>query len=687
MADDLTIKGHISRIDAALRDLPAAPWRSFNEIRDHHLGNPNLFSPSVLDTFRRAIMTIIGLTPRGQPVPGGPFSRERILQRYKWFIEESPGDHTETATRDSLVEGLSKLKAADTAAEEVAKAAAKAAAEAAVVAAARAREMEEFNLKLAQNERETARINKKLRRHVAHNNAELADLRNDFLSPERAIATAHSVRTSALLGSAPSSPSPLASTSGSRLEDAQLVNPHVVRQSDRPSRIEYKGTAAPPSTPSQGRPRRAVRLPAGDFHRQSLVPVAAAQGNREEDEDELKEVLDGHETESGPCTAGAAADHEGARRSLAGLYLGAESLEPVAGPSSSSSSSSKAGKTAVIKKGPPQKQAQQGASTRRSTRSKKADSVSGIVEPSALDLAGGNFPSSSTRSQRSSATPTGSMSSAPAAASAAPLARRRVVREVPLASKTVVSAKRRLFPAELAPDDAARVEAILKNRRYESSMPGAAAAHKDLKLLNSPLWLNDELVNFIGVLINKRSDDMDKLEQAGGSRGEGETRLRKAFVFNSNFYTWYGDSGFAKVKRWTRTFETFEKDIIIVPINHESHWSCAAVNLKLKRFEYYDSLRKPDPVVYERLRAWLVEEHRNREGSEVDLRDWTDYWNKDVPQQENVNDCGVFTCMFMESLARNIDFFDFTQKDMPYLRKKMVLQIDKLDLLDVEPWV
>jgi len=83
-------------------------------------------------------------------------------------------------------------------------------------------------------------------------------------------------------------------------------------------------------------------------------------------------------------------------------------------------------------------------------------------------------------------------------------------------------------------------------------MPGAAASNKDLRRLQGLSWLNDELVNFVGVLINKRSDDADKLEKEGGSRGEGETRLRKAFVFNTNFFTWYGDSGFAKVKRWTR---------------------------------------------------------------------------------------------------------------------------------------
>ncbi|GAA5855357.1 hypothetical protein JCM9279_001695 [Rhodotorula babjevae] len=384
---------------------------------------------------------------------------------------------------------------------------------------------------------------------------------------------------------------------------------------------------------------------------------------------------------------------------------------------------------ALLESGLQQEQAKHDATSRptpsrRASRLKVGRSVSGIVKPSALDLAGSTFPSPSPYGLRAPTFPT---TSTPPSSSglAPPLARRRtsgidhalamakaslqepidsarsafdqfdrLKAEIDAAnevSKTLEAApkpKKRKFPKELPPDDAARVKAILANGRYESSMPGAAASNKDLRRLQGLSWLNDELVNFVGVLINKRSDDADKAEAVGGSRGEGETRLRKAFVFNTNFFTWYGDSGFVKVKRWTRRFDTFEKDIIIVPINHNnSHWCCAAVNIKLKRFEYYDSFGKPAKFVYERLRNWLVEEHRNRKKSEIDLSDWEDYWYEDVPQQQNVSDCGVFTCMFMESLSREVDFFDFTQKNMPYLRNKMVLQIDKLDLLDVEPWV
>lgn len=47
-------------------------------------------------------------------------------------------------------------------------------------------------------------------------------------------------------------------------------------------------------------------------------------------------------------------------------------------------------------------------------------------------------------------------------------------------------------------------------------------------------------------------------------------------------------------------FDTFEKDIIIIPVNHSNmHWCCSAVNIKEKRFEYYDSLGRPRDFVYQ----------------------------------------------------------------------------------------
>jgi len=55
---------------------------------------------------------------------------------------------------------------------------------------------------------------------------------------------------------------------------------------------------------------------------------------------------------------------------------------------------------------------------------------------------------------------------------------------------------------------------------------------------------------------------------------------------------------------------------------------------------------------------------------------------QDAPQQENGYDCGVFTCQFMESLSRGEEFFNFTQRDMDYFRKRMIWEIAHAKFLD-----
>ncbi|GAA5979097.1 hypothetical protein JCM10908_002803 [Rhodotorula pacifica] len=253
----------------------------------------------------------------------------------------------------------------------------------------------------------------------------------------------------------------------------------------------------------------------------------------------------------------------------------------------------------------------------------------------------------------------------------------------------VKEVKKRQFPAKLSKEHSKVVQGIFSNRNYETSIKGATAAFRDMNRLNGEDWLNDELINYYGVMINARSDAADAREKAKepDPRGLGEEKLLKAFCFNTNFYTMFSESGFAKVKRWTRRFNTFEKDIIIIPINHNNmHWCCSAVNLREKRFEYYDSLGSPREFVYKTLRKWLQEEHKSRKGTEIDLSDWENYWDKNVPKQNNINDCGVFTCMFMESLSRDCAGFDFQQKNMPYLRRRIALEIDNGELMNLEEY-
>ena len=53
-------------------------------------------------------------------------------------------------------------------------------------------------------------------------------------------------------------------------------------------------------------------------------------------------------------------------------------------------------------------------------------------------------------------------------------------------------------------------------------------------------------------------------------------------------------------------YRAASKDLLIIPIHcHGNHWTLAVINIKLKRFEYYDSLRGGPLMVLENLRQWL----------------------------------------------------------------------------------
>jgi len=82
------------------------------------------------------------------------------------------------------------------------------------------------------------------------------------------------------------------------------------------------------------------------------------------------------------------------------------------------------------------------------------------------------------------------------------------------------------------------------------------------------------------------------------------------------------------------------------------------------------------------LRQYLDLEHRNKRKKPFDFTGWQDFNPEDTPQQENGYDCGVFTCQFLESLSRGEEQFRFSQRDMTYLRRRMIWEIGNAKFLD-----
>ncbi|KAF9425292.1 SUMO1 sentrin specific peptidase 1 [Podila epigama] len=138
---------------------------------------------------------------------------------------------------------------------------------------------------------------------------------------------------------------------------------------------------------------------------------------------------------------------------------------------------------------------------------------------------------------------------------------------------------------------------------------------KDIHTLRPGEWLNDEVINFYGQLIMARSKETPNLP--------------KVHVFSTFFYKTLSESGYDKVRRWTKKI----------------------------------------------LRDYLQKESLDKLKTPFDFEGWESLCPKNIPQQQNGFDCGVFTCMFIESKSRGMTKFDFSQQHMPLLRKKMVLSI------------
>ena len=106
-----------------------------------------------------------------------------------------------------------------------------------------------------------------------------------------------------------------------------------------------------------------------------------------------------------------------------------------------------------------------------------------------------------------------------------------------------------------------------------------AITGKDIQTLADGAWLNDEVINFYVSLIAERSKN--------------SCDLPKVHSFSSFFYTQLSKKGYDGVRRWAKRakVEIAKMDYVLIPVNiSNTHWVLSVINLKKKRFEYYDSL-------------------------------------------------------------------------------------------------
>ncbi|KAG0342450.1 SUMO1 sentrin specific peptidase 1 [Podila horticola] len=234
----------------------------------------------------------------------------------------------------------------------------------------------------------------------------------------------------------------------------------------------------------------------------------------------------------------------------------------------------------------------------------------------------------------------------------------RIEREL---SEELEPKQEQLMP--LSKDEVKKVQTALSDG-YGQVVEGfnVSIMKKDIHTLRPGEWLNDEVINFYGQLIMARNKE--------------STALPKVHVFSTFFYKTLSESGYDKVRRWTKKVNVFAMDYLLVPIHCSgNHWTSAVIDMKKKQVEYYDSLLGNNPKCFLILRDYLDRESQDKLKKPFDSTGWENVCPKDIPRQQNGYDCGVFTCTFIERKSRGMAKFDFSQQNMPLLRQKIVLNI------------
>ena len=195
---------------------------------------------------------------------------------------------------------------------------------------------------------------------------------------------------------------------------------------------------------------------------------------------------------------------------------------------------------------------------------------------------------------------------------------------------------------------------------------GLNLTRDDLLTLKNKNWLNDNIVNFYMELIDQRNRQ--------------NPNTPKTFCFSTFLFVSLVAGGYPRVKNFTRKTDIFEKDLVIIPIFKTSHWRLVVVKINSKEIVYLDSLNLDGSDILAQIKTYLVEEHRTKKGSHLNISEWKAFSLPDTPQQNNSYDCGAFMCHFAKTISNN-EQIEIKPTDIPNLRELMCYEILKAELL------
>ncbi|XP_043269793.1 sentrin-specific protease 1-like [Venturia canescens] len=189
-----------------------------------------------------------------------------------------------------------------------------------------------------------------------------------------------------------------------------------------------------------------------------------------------------------------------------------------------------------------------------------------------------------------------------------------------------------------------------KKTEVKEGNEGQTIKDIDLETLEGKRWLNDEVINRYLELIVKKN--------------------KKTYAFGTFFFSRLLSGGFTAVQRWTRKFNIFNFDLVVIPLHLGAHWCLVTIDLKNTTINYFDSLMGDNPEYPTIILEYLIREAASKKQTSFNLNQWSIKIKKDIPRQSNNYDCGVFVCCFAEyeAAGRKIDF---CQADMAAKRQQI----------------
>ena len=202
---------------------------------------------------------------------------------------------------------------------------------------------------------------------------------------------------------------------------------------------------------------------------------------------------------------------------------------------------------------------------------------------------------------------------------------------------------------------------------------------QNMQTLRPGCWLSDEVIHFFLAMLAQRDQDL-----CAADPGRKRSHFFKSFfmtkLLNEGHATQSGVYEYRNVKRWSKKVpgkDIFNLDKIVFPINvNRSHWVCVVAFMQEKKIQFYDSMGDDGMEFLQAVFRYIQDEHLDKKKKPLpDVDQWQLVpCTNDTPQQLNLVDCGVFTCMFADFVTKNCPLL-FGQEHINQCRQRIALSI------------